>query len=801
MNRFILLFCTLFLSFNAFAANHVIHGKAVNFSTKEPVDFADVILYAGDKHVAHVSIEGDGLFRFERIPDGEYVLQVKLLGYDPYISDLLVLSGENRTMDMGVIVLRELETGLATVEIVAQRKQVIYKLDKRIIDGAANILAGGGTAIDILENTPAVRVDADGNLTFRGSSGFKVFIDGRPSVLGGTQGLEQVPANQIENIEIITTPSARYDTDGDVGIINIITKKDFSSGFSGVVNVTGSTYGTKGLDFLFTSKRGTSRWYLGGNVLNMFRKSDFEQNKTTLINDTLTSSFSAGPRESKRYTYTGKLGWQYVLTKTHFDVELEGGYDGHSRVGDLAYFEEHSTGGVVFDTARYHSRDEYDLHETFAQTTLNFRHNFNDKGMLLSSHFFLKYGGNALEYFKSGLFNRDNQRMQGHQAWEAEHRWTVRANLDYVWPYSSTGRLETGYQYYSYLEDGDYKMEYWNPDTQDFYWRDDIYNTFYFQRGINSLYAIWAESVGSFDYQLGARGEHTHQVLRSSKEWANRIKNMMELFPSAHVGFDAGNNHRLSVAFSYRTNRPELFFMEPYITFRDYYSAEIGNPDIRPEYIRSYEVNYKKTFGVNTFAMSVFHRARKDKIERLRIPYLPGITLDSMANVGRDYSTGADANLMLSPVKWWNSSVNGSVYYYKVVNELEGGGAKQTSTNYELAWNNALDVGKNTRLQLDANFVGPSVATQGGSDSFYYFNLALRQQLLKRKLTGILAFRDVLGTAVYHSYISSPNLTSDTHIRPKTPLVTLTFSYLFNNHRQNAGQSRTSHDLFEGTNH
>ncbi len=140
-----------------------------------------------------------------------------------------------------------------------------------------------------------------------------------------------------------------------------------------------------------------------------------------------------------------------------------------------------------------------------------------------------------------------------------------------------------------------------------------------------------SDSYKAFDVQIGVRGEHTHQVLRSSIEGSDRTVNRFEVFPSVHLGYTLPHEQKLTFAYSYRTNRPELFFMEPYITYRDYYTAEIGNPDIRPEYIHSFELNYKKTMGEHTLQSSLFYRKRKDKIERLRVPYEAGVTLDSMA--------------------------------------------------------------------------------------------------------------------------------------------------------------------------
>lgn len=199
-----------------------ITGKVVDAVTDEALLFADVYLMVEGKPVYKEQTGDGGIFLFQDVPENEYQLQINYVGYDLYLSPVFRLTEDS---DRGLIRLNPLETGLEAVEIVASKKQVVYQIDKRIIDGSANMMAGGGTAVDILENTPSIRVDAEGNVSFRGSQGFLVYVDGKPSLYSGTQALEQIPSGQIQNIEIITTPSARYDAQGDVGIINIITNK------------------------------------------------------------------------------------------------------------------------------------------------------------------------------------------------------------------------------------------------------------------------------------------------------------------------------------------------------------------------------------------------------------------------------------------------------------------------------------------------------------------------------------------------------------------------------------------------
>ena len=753
---FCLLLTLLCISYSAVAASGFrIKGKIVDANNNQPIDFADVLLFReGDVNpVFHALPDRDGTFRIADVKDGKYNLLVRLVGYDLYNCPGIVLDAVSKAVDLGTIAMKPLEVGLAEVEVVAQKKQVIYKLDKKVIEASSNLLAGGGSAVDILENTPSIRVDAEGEVSFRGSTGFTVYVDGKPSVFSGTQALEQIPAGHIENIEIITTPSARHDTGGDVGIINIVTKKHAQHGFSGMVNLTGSTVLSRGVDFLVSQQNKASRWYLGGVWSDRLRKSDFDQEKTTIISDTATTSHSNGPRKSNNFNYSMKAGWMYTLPHTTLNADFEGGYGGRTRNGDLDYKEKRLTDGATFGEGDYYSRDDYDLHETYFQGTIGFDHKFDDKGHQLMGSFYLKYGGNAMEYFQSDLFNKNNEREKGHRAWEDEHRWTVRGNLDYIYPYSKTGRIEGGYQYFSYLEDGDYTMHFWDPVKKEFYNRDDIYNTFYFQHGINSVYAIVADSYKSFDFQAGVRGEHTHRVLRSSIPGKDRTYNKFEFFPSLHLGYTFPKEHKLLVSYSRRITRPELFFMEPYITYRDFYSAEIGNPDIRSEYINSFELNYKKNIGEHTVSATVFHRNRKDKIERLRVPYEAGVTLDSMANVGHDYSTGIELSGQVQLTRWWNMNLNGSLYHYKVKNRYKTGSEKETSTNYDVMWNNSFDVFKYTRIQVDGNFVGPSVTTQGRTDAFWYVNLAVRQQLMNRRLSATLSFRDVFNSARYVSKI------------------------------------------------
>lgn len=800
MKRIAWLLCFCFWSALLVAQqDYSIKGYLKDADSGKVIDFAEIFLYK-DEHVESMLQtypNEEGLFVFNQVSDGTYTLMIKLFGYDIYTRKL-VLTGQS-SVDVGVVMLQPLEVGLSEVEIVAEKRQLIYKLDKKVVDASSNMVGNGGSAVDVLENTPSIRVDAEGNVTFRGSSGFLVYVDGKPSVFTGTQALEQVPASQIENIEIITTPSAKHDTGGDVGIINIITKKHFLEGLSGMVNLSGSTWLMRRGDFLLNQQSNRSRWFLGGQWADKVTKSEYEQQTTMILEDKTTVLKGEGPHEGNKYNYSLRGGWELELPKTTLSIDVEGGHGGRTHNGDLLYRETRIVNGEQSAPILYNNNNDFENSEDFGLGNVRFEHRFNDKGHLLSASAYYKYGGNSLEYSYNELTDMQGNRQDGMCYYEAEFRKTIRGNIDYVLPLYNKGKLEAGYQYYSYLEDGDYELEWWNPETGLFDKQEEAYNTFYFKEALNSVYAILSSSWKKFDIQAGLRGEHTHTELISSIPGASRSDNRFEVFPSVHTGYNFPHEQKLQFSYSYRTTRPELWFMEPYITYNDFFSAVIGNPDIRPEYINSFEMNYRRTFGENLISATAFHRSRKDKIERLRVPFKEGVTLDSMANVGRDYSSGLELSVSLHPTRWWNSTVNGNVYHYKVKNELTAGGKSDASTNYDIMWNNLFTLGKSTRVQLDGSFVGPSVTTQGKSDAYWYANVALRQQLFNRRITATLVFKDIFRSACYVNDIQTSDLLLYTKIKPKYPQILLTISYTFNNFKiKTAKEQEDRNEMFEG---
>ena len=756
-----------------------LRGRVTDAATGAAIEYADVVVTDAENRTIASATVRNGAFEIDHVRDGRFFVTIMLVGYVPYESGELEFAA-GHTVDLGEVRLSMEENGLERVVVHGERSKIVYRLDRQAVNASATLSASGGTAVDVLRSTPSVRIDADGEVSFRGSTGFLVYVDGKQSVLEGTQALEQVAAANIDQIEIITTPSARYRTDGDVGIINITTKRHDDAGFSGAVNLSGSTIGMWSGDALISYRHGHSRWYVGGAASEIKGRSDFEQSKTTIVDDFVTTSDADGVRHSNNSSYIGRVGWEYGRGGHNLAVEFQGGDTKTARGGDMRYYEHRMQGDALLNDNLYDSHDRYSNEKSLAQISTDYTFRLNERGDRIAVTGRLRYDWYALEYTESNMFDQSGARYEGTRGYEKEHHWDFDGTASYLLNYRDGGSLEVGYQYTSYSEHGGYNIKYWDRGKQDFEWQDDLRAPFFYRRQIHSAYAMVSDRVGRVSFDAGVRADNTIDELTITVKDADRYIKRLELFPSAHVAYDAGRDNTISAAYSYRTNRAGIWQLEPYITYEDYYTKQIGNPDIHPEYIHSVELGYRKTIAEeNTIAVTGFMRSRRGMIDRVRVVYEPGVTLDSLINAGRDLTLGVELNARVKAARWWNMTVNGSLFRYRFTSQYEGC-SDAANTSYSMAWINNFSIGKSTRLQFDANVVGPTVLTQGREEAYCYFDLAVRQQLWHDRVSASIVVHDLFRTARYDNRRATPTLISTTHVRPCYPNIVLSLSYAFN---------------------
>ena len=701
-------------------------------------------------------------------------------------------------------------TLMQEVSINGQRQRISYRLDRQRIDASQVLTAQGGTAFDVLRAVPGVVVDADGSLSFRGSQEFLVYVDGKPSPLSGTEALQMIGAASIKDIEILTTPSAKYKTDGDVGIINIVTKRSETEGWDIALNGTASTWGTLSLDTKINYRTGHHNIYIGGQGSDIHNKSDFQQKKTTASSGGsalplkgaggAVTSFADGTRFRDFRTFIGQGGYEFNNGWHRFNIDLQGGRTINPRGGDMMYKSLSSNSSpegkenkpLPLGGGLEEAHDRYKLTKKLFQTAIDYTWKLNERGDEINISNRLRYDRFSEEYTESNMFDLNGARQEGTRGFETEHHWDCDGAASYKLHYRQTGTLELGYQYTTYSEEGDYRICYWDLPRQEFVWQADLYAPFYYRRQTHSEYAQMNDRIGPFQFDAGLRIDHLIDDM-DLPTITSRHKRYTELYPSAHLAYTTNKAGTFTLGYSRRTNRPGIWKLEPYITYEDYHTRIIGNPDLESEYIHSMEFSWRKMFGSTQVTATIYARRRTGVVDYVRRAYEPGVTLDSIINAGNGWRKGLELQVTTKPTKWWQLTANGDLSLHNFRATYKGCTSTHNTTG-SIGWINNFRLAKNTSLQFDGHFVSGHHLTQGWETAYVYFDLAARQSLLKGKLQLGVVAHDLFHTARYHSLRTSTLLSSETWVRPTYPNIVFSVSYHFRQPSAKAKEGAISKD-------
>ena len=668
-------------------------------------------------------------------------------------------------------------TLMREVSINGQRQRISYRLDRQRIDASQVLTAQGGTALDVLRAIPGVTIDAEGGLSFRGSQNFLVYVDGKPSPLSGTEALQMIGAASIKDIELLTTPSAKYKTDGDVGIINIVTHRSETEGWDIAVNGTASTWGTLSLDTKVNYRLGHHNIYVGGQGSDIHNKSQFQQEKHTAGAIGTGQSYADGTRFRDFRTFIGQGGYEFNTERHRLTIDLQGGRTINPRGGDMTYSTFTTTNALPSVSDIADSHDRYKLTKYLFQTAIDYTWKLNERGDEISISNRLRYDRFSEEYTESNMFDLSGGRQEGTRGYETEHHWDCDGAFSYKLHYRPSGILETGYQYTTYSEEGDYRICYWDLPQQSFIWQDDLYAPFYYRRQTHSGYAQVNDQIGPLLFDAGLRIDHLIDDM-DLPTITSRHRKYTELYPSAHLSYVTPKAGTFTLGYSRRTNRPGIWKLEPYITYEDYHTRIIGNPDLESEYIHSLELSWRKTFGNTQVTATGYVRRRTGVVDYVRRAYDVGVTLDSIINAGNGWRKGLELQVTTKPTSWWQLTANGDLSLHNFRATYEGCTSTHNTTG-TIGWINNFRLAKNTALQFDGHFVSGHHLTQGWERAYVYFDLAARQTLLGGKLQLGLVAHDIFHTARYHSLRTSALLSSETWVRPTYPNIALSVSYRF----------------------
>ena len=423
------------------------------------------------------------------------------------------------------------------------------------------------------------------------------------------------------------------------------------------------------------------------------------------------------------------------------------------------------------------AHDRYKLTKHLFQVAVDYTWKLNERGDEINISNRLRYDNFSEEYTESNMFDLNGARQEGTRGYETEHHWDCDGSLSYKLHYRQQGTLEVGYQYTTYSEHGDYRICYWDLPSQSFVWQDDLYAPFYYRRQTHSSYAQVNDRFGPFQFDAGLRIDHVKDDM-DLPTITSRHRSYTELYPSAHLAYTTSKAGTFTLGYSRRTNRPGIWKLEPYITYEDYHTRIIGNPDLKSEYIHSMELSWRKMIGKTALTATVYARRRTGVVDYVRRAYEAGVTLDSIINAGNGWRKGLELQVTTKPTRWWQLTLNGDLSLHNFRATYEGCTSTHNTTG-TVGWINNFRLAKNTSLQFDGHFVSGHHLTQGWEKAYVYFDLAARQNLLKGKLQLGLVAHDIFHTARYHSLRTSALMSSETWVRPTYPNIVLSISYHF----------------------
>ncbi|WP_430817731.1 TonB-dependent receptor domain-containing protein [Carboxylicivirga sp. RSCT41] len=758
----------------------IVKGKVYDGKSKTPVEYATIAIYnADDDSVINGTIsDQDGNFKIKGLKQGKFYVVVSFLGYENKRYDDIIVDGGRDMIDLGNITLGSENQSLEEVEVIAERQSVEFHIDKKVVSVGKQMTSASLSAVEVLENVPSVRVDIEGNVSLRGSTGFTVLIDGKPTVLEPSDVLRQTPASTIENIEIITNPSAKYQPDGTGGIINIITKKNRMQGVQGLVNAKAGTFGMYGGDFLLNWRKKNVNFNIGADYNNRPFPGETSTRREIYDGDKTTTIAAAGDNERGFYGggIRGGLDWD-ITERDNFGVSFRVGKFNMGGDSELDYFERYMPQDSI---AQYFSTNDYQRSGNFYSLTGNYTHKFAQKGHELAAQLnYRRYDGD--EYSEN--FRRQNNAItDGTKTTEVgpNTRWELR--LDYTKPIGESDAFEAGFQGRAGIGDDETRLYNWVIDEGDFVEQEENRNTTSMDRNIYALYSVYKGKLSDFGYQLGLRGEYTDRTISSSGVNETYVIDRFDFFPTVHLSYQLPSDNQVMASYSRRIDRPRGWYLEPFVTVVDQYNVRSGNPDLAPEYIDAFELGYLKEWEKVQLSLEGYYRITHDKIDRIRTPYEddPEVFLSTYDNIGSDYSLGVEAMLNIPVAKWWEMNLMGNLYDYRIESDYSGV-EDRTSFNWSSRVNNSFVLKKNIKLQIDGNYDSPSATAQGETQESYYMNAAVRMDFMDRKLSAVVQARDLFGTAQRISISEGPNFYEYQKRTRNAPMISFTLSYRLNN--------------------
>ena len=782
-----------------------ITGIITDGSNNQTIPYASVAIYHSKDStlVTGVLSKDDGSFVLDKLPYGKYYIVVTFVGYKKHRVNEILLTAAKKTVALGAIKVMTSTTTLKEVEVVGSVPPVTYQIDKKVVNIAQNITAAGSTLAEALQNAPSIQTDVEGNITLRGSSSYTVLIDGRPSPIAGSEALQQIPANLVQNVELITNPSAKYDADGSAGIINIIMKKQKIQGSSGIVNLTAGTGNKYSGNLNLSYKISKFNFTLGGDFTDY--QSPFKNNMNTtdtLTQQTLKKQVIVGSGSLHRKGKGIRAGIDYTIDDKN-SLTLTGSLGDRSfdRSISADYHDAYSSSLNPAITNYYYTNSTNPVFKrNYKSLNLDYLLKFNGKGQQLSASAYFTGGpSDNISTLHVDTTNVNWNKTVGsliQQSAQNSDQTDFRTKIDYTMPIGEKGKLEAGYQGRYMNSNGAYHLTNYvgNAWVEDSTQRDLIN----FKDQIQAAYVSFQNSLPIFDYQLGLRAEYENRYL--NQETQNKVNklNRIDFFPTIHLTKQLPWQLQIQTSYTRRVNRPMPWNINPFILHLDPQTIQMGNAGLLPEFADSYELNLEKKLTDASFVSAEgFLRQTYGLIQQISL-FDPAtqITTNTFGNIDHDRSMGAEFMANLQPYKWFTLNSSFNIFNYHMFGTLVPSVANSTNT-WNIHINPTFHLSKSTNMQVTYIYNAPTITAQGTRSGFYSSTIAIKQSLLNRKASLTLQMQNLFGHTIYYNTTESANQYKYSSFQRESQVFMLTFSYRINNYRV-AQNDRKSQDDSNG---
>jgi iron complex outermembrane recepter protein len=756
----------------------------------QPMEAATVILLKAkdSARVKATATDKTGHFIFDHVPAGTYLVMASSVGYAASFStsfDLAVAGNRNLTP----LALTASSTNLQAFAVVARKPFIEQKADRTIINVDASPTNAGATAMDVLEKSPGVTLDKDDNISLKGKQGVTIMIDGKPTYLSASQlssYLKSLPASAIDQIELMTNPSAKYDAAGNSGIINIKTKKNKLKGFNGNVNLTYTQgiYAKPSGSVNLNYRDGKFNFFLNTGYSHWEGFQDMTIGRKYLDADSKTINSIFSQKSDMHFInpeFNVKFGMDYYMTqKTTVGFVVSGFRNTET---------DHSQSNIQLLSPTYVLDSIVESPNTNKTTwkngsvNLNFRHTYDSTGRELSADLdYVRYSSVSNQYFDNLTYNPDmilldQNILTGHLP-SAINIYTFKT--DYTRPLAKGYKLETGI-----------KLSYVNTDnTADYY---DLINNvaevdttktnhFIYRENINAAYVNMTKQFKKLTAQIGVRMENTnysgHQLgngVSVINQDSSFSRSYVNLFPTAFFSYDLNDKNEFTLNCGRRIDRPAYQDLNPFLFFLDQFTYQAGNPYLQPQYTQNVELGHSYNHWLNTtlnysytknFFTETFQQSGQATIVR-------------NGNIGSRQNAGIAVSAQYSVAKWWSAMLYSNLNYSKFSGMLYGEEIDVSATTLLLNMNNQFTFSQGWGGEISGFYRTKGVEGQVIVDPLGQAAAAISKKILKNKASLKASIRDIFYTNTPHGYINFQQTEATFYNHRDSRVVALTFTWNF----------------------